>query len=425
MAGKGDAVVPAEVLYYGCLGLFGLGHVQQAAEWIDAHGEATNFSTANLYLEALLHLHRRQVDEALGCWTGIVQSDPAETLADILIERIKSEEERTLRELEIPSSFEEFVPLPYARQAAHRPGRKFHQPRKQKRKAPAQSGVSNEFDAEGDGRPRAGRRFAPGRIIAQVIGMPGVVPGLVAIAVLAGVLIAVVYLVPGAFRPVNWSGVLEDRLPAPPSGGSVIPAARLPEEPRFEYGDRDGVLAEYNRARQLALQGRPNQARFLLGKIELSNATFEIKERALLLRDSLPYLRIEHFEDALTPDQVFTSPYLLRGSQVHWRGRVSEPTVGDEALRFGLTQAIAVDPPANPSIPSLPEPGADRPASEAEGEGTAPTPAPPRRVIVSYATTPDRTRPELKTGQTVSVFAVVEKGDEFRLLLRARAVTVE
>lgn len=399
--------VPAEVLYYGCCALFGLGHIQQAGEWVDAHGEVTNYSPANLYLEAFLHLHKRSVDEALGCWTGIVQHDPSETLADVLIEKIKAEEERTLRELEtLPAAFEEFVPLPWARR--YTPGRSFHKPGKKSARPAGDSA------GEADSRPRstAGRRTnrTPRRgLLREIWNLPGLRPGLAGLVVLGLVAGGVAYFEPGSLVPGNWTGVLEDRLPLTPSGGAVVLPAELEGEVLFPYSDRAAVIAEYDRARELALQGLPNQARFLLGKIELSNATFEIKERALLLRDSLPYLRREHFQDALTPAQVAAQPYLLRGAQVFWRGRVKEPTGSGDSLRFLLDGAASVEPPANPSIPAA---GADSPAFQSLS------------VLVNFGQ-PGGTLPQLKAGQAVRVFGVLEENESGPLVIRAREVLPE
>lgn len=305
---QGTGVRP-EVLYAGACALFGLGHVLQAEEWVEAHGEATRYGADSLYLSAYLEIQKRRLDRALLLWTRIVQIDPAETFADQLIEKLKRSEAAVLNEAEKAAHFTRFVPLPEA---------------------------ARKIGARGAETRRPGRlRLDP----FWKLGLAAI--GLVALAVAIGLLFPQIATI---FEPDPYEAALET-LPEAPASGGVTPIERYTEEqPRFVYAAREEALMEYNQARGLIFEGRVNEARRLLGRIELSNASFEIKERALMLRDAIPPITSrENFKDPVEPDALRKDPYIYRNAQILWSGVARDVNVSGSSVRFFLEMPAVSD----------------------------------------------------------------------------------
>mgnify|MGYP001796918737 CR=1 FL=1 len=117
---QGERTGPA-ILYAGAVALFGLGHVHQSEEWVEAHGEATRYSAEHLYLAAYLEIHKRQSERALLLWTRILQIDPSQTFADGLIARLRGGEESVLKEVRDPAAFQRYGRRPICRRGGGSP----------------------------------------------------------------------------------------------------------------------------------------------------------------------------------------------------------------------------------------------------------------------------------------------------------------
>lgn len=348
---SGGEATPPAVLYAGACALFGLGHVLEAQEWVERHGERTRYDADHLYLAAYLELHRQRVDQALLLWTRIIQLNPADTFADSLIERARRGDAALAHELRTAGAFTRFVPLPGAAPGAER------------REAKAR-------------RPRT----AAPLVIATVL-----VLALAAVA-LGFYFDRIVRLVIGD----RFEAALNE-LPAPPSQGSVLPESAYGDErPRFVYATRDEALAEYNKARQMIGQAQVNRARLALGRIELSNASFEIKERALLLRDAIPLaLEAEELRDSVSAAQILKEPYLLRGAQVLWKGRATQVRRSGPALSLRL------------ALVDLPE----------------------AEVVALFAGADDEAAPSIQDGDLVQVFGDLGGVRGTRLTVQAREIS--
>ena len=160
------------------------------------------------------------------------------------------------------------------------------------------------------------------------------------------VIAAAVYLVPAFFTKDPFSHFQEE-LPEMPSSGSVIPLEEfVNERPRFIYEDSAEALKDYASARSFILQGQVNSALRKIGKIELSNAGFEIKERATLLREFIPVVDPAGFQDSPDMEDVFQEPYILRGAQVVWTGQVvSVQTTAEKRQKIILSREGPERPP--------------------------------------------------------------------------------
>jgi len=259
--------VDPEVYYLGSLALFGLGHVYQAEDWVRNFGKATGFGPDYQYLEAYIQLHHRRFDQALISWTAILQADPSQTLADQLIERVKQSEDMVLEDIRIPANFREYMPA-----------------RRLRTVRPAFSW-----------RPLG--RWA-------LIFLSG-----------TALLSLAFYL---------YRMRLEEKQPEllPPTHITLIPPAsyKKGDRPQFLYRSIDEIKADFAEIQRLQGEGRPNQVLRLLGKLELSNAGFEVKERASHLRQSVFFPA--DFADPLTVRQIQEAPFALRGARVRWKGSV-------------------------------------------------------------------------------------------------------
>ena len=327
---QNEAKTSPEALYYGCLALFGLGHIHQAEDWVAIQGAASEFNTRFLYLEAYLHLHGRNFEKALLNWTRILQLDPSETLADKLIEKLKGGESAVFREIRDPEAFRLFVPgagksVPARQNRSQRSG----VGRDAKVGAPSETadpGASGEAGRASEGKSKGTdifRRFVVFLILMAILGV-----GL-------GIIFPRFFgTVPGgsaAFDP--------QKLPEAPAGGAIIAPEQFDETPRFIYISADDVVRDYKRARRLLTEGMVNQAGYLIGKIELSNAGFEFKERARFLREFIPEISRENFRDPVSVTDVFNEPYLYRGAQVLWSGQIKNLTDTAAGARFFLVQS--------------------------------------------------------------------------------------
>ena len=327
----GDA--PAEIYFLAACALFGLGHVHQAGDWVREHGQLTDQGPDFLYLQAYLRLHSRNFREALLDYTRILQLDPSRTLADELIEKLKEGEDRVFREISDPANFVHYVPL---RARA-------------KKNVPPAAAVSGTPTGS-PGKSRAGAKSFPLRGVGIALG----------IIVLAGVGMGLLFAYApdmadmfARFRGGKASFPGRGDLPDVPARGTVIPREQFGDAPpRFIYEDRDAALKEFKRARAMIVRGAVNQARYLLGKIELSNAGFEIKERALLLRDVIPDVQREKFLDPVEIKAVHQEPYLFRGAQVIWTGVADDVRRGEKGLEFKLMRTNFPEAPIRVSWPS-------------------------------------------------------------------------
>lgn len=393
---------PAGVLYAGACALFGLGHILQAEEWVEAHGELTKYRAEHLYLAAYIELHKGRADRALLYWTRIVQDDPSETFADELIEKLKRGEQRVKSELNQPGAFVRYVPL-----------------------EPVDSKTRGSGNPVGVGDSR-GRAAAQGERTRDAFWW--LLAGIVLISVLSVGFGAYLDEILGLFAPDPYSAVQED-LPDVPAGGSVIrPDAYSDEAPRFIYPDKAAALAEYREAREKIGAGYPNQARYLLGRLELSNASFEIKERALLLRDAIPRVGVRDFRDPLDVASVLEEPYIYRDAQIDWRGRVAAPRASDAGVGFelilprGESGAIAE---AAPIDPAQSDPAAD--SADETGDATESAPGSSATVQVGVLFMAQQTEgggapPDLEAGQVVRVFGSVVKTSGGRITVHATEI---
>ncbi|MDH5654828.1 MAG: hypothetical protein OEZ34_02900 [Spirochaetia bacterium] len=296
--------LPPQIFYYGALSLFGLGHIRQAETWVENFERYSSDSVHALYLKAYQSLHRGKTDEALLCYTRILERDPSDTFADSLIERLRRGEKSIQRELEIPENFRNYFP-----------------------------GFNEEIsDPPMSGLPRSRDGFRPAVIFFIFLGV-----------LLIGI---AAYTVPKLFEKKHFSQ-FHDKLPEMPSSGSVIPADEyVDERPRFIYESSKDALKDYAAARNLILDGRVNSALRTIGKIELSNAGFEIKERATLLREFIPFINPDQFQDHVTIEEILSEPFILRGAQVIWSGKaVSVQKLDERRQRIIFSEKEMNQPP--------------------------------------------------------------------------------
>lgn len=310
--------IDARILYAGALALFGLGHILQSEDWIHLHGRRSKNQVDQLYLVAYLELHKGHPERALLCWTRILQLDPGDTFADRLIEKIRSSENQVLNLIREPDNFLRFVPLEIMESNKHATSAR-------------QSKANHNLKTK---KSEVFWRDPFWRLI-----------GIIILFVLS-LLVSLYFLhdLLQIFRPDPYAH-LEESLPRTPGSGNVVRLQEYEEDqPRFEYIDKEEALTEFKKARQYIVAGKVNRARYLLGKIELSNANFQIKERAIQLRDAIPYTDLDTFRDPISLQDLMQEPYMYRGAQLHWQARIlQEPDEQDKVLRYILNVHGAAD----------------------------------------------------------------------------------
>ncbi|MCB1175712.1 MAG: hypothetical protein KDK39_19210 [Leptospiraceae bacterium] len=307
-----------ERFYYGAaVALFALGHVHQAVRWIEFYGEVSQYGPGYYFLLAYLELHKGHPEQSLLHWTHILELDPANTFADPLIDELRSAEGRLLSRSQDANFFHQFIPLQYLEDPVQ-----------------WKAGQTKTQRVTQKERGRLGRWLFKNRsfwIRATFV----VAAGFLVFGLVQGLL----RLEPGAWITSAWEtlqGVDVD-LPVRPMNGTVNPADLYPagDLPQFMYPDKAAALRDFSQARELIVQGRPNQARKLLGKLELSNASFEIKERVLQLRDAIPRTQQIPADDRISLADLHAQPYILRGAEIDLDlTRVEHIRVQERILRF-------------------------------------------------------------------------------------------
>lgn len=388
---------PPGVLYAGACALFGLGHILQAEEWVEAHGGLTMYRADHLYLAAYIELHKERPERALLYWTRIVQDDPSQTFADSLIEKLKKGEQRVRLELGQPGAFLRYVPLDSIENSIG-----------------ADSAKSASGKSRGTGDPEQTRdRFW--WLLAGIVFLSAMSIGF---GVYLNEIVAL-------FAPDPYAAIRESLPDAPVRGAVIRPDSYTDDSPRFMYPEKEAALAEYREAREKIGAGFPNQARYLLGRLELSNASFEIKERVLLLRDAIPRVGRSDFRDPLDIGTVLEEPYIYRDAQVSWQGRVQNIRRSEQGLRFDLVVPHNVPASSRQASDDNLAQAADGPeAAETEIESETET-GPDRAGTVSvsvlylYETADREQTSELEDGQTLQIFGSVVKASNGRITVHA------
>jgi len=80
-------------LYFACISLFGLGHIQQSRRYYQELLELAGDSVSTRYIRAYLELQSRKPEEALVTLTSILELDPSDTRCDALVDQLKEDPE--------------------------------------------------------------------------------------------------------------------------------------------------------------------------------------------------------------------------------------------------------------------------------------------------------------------------------------------
>ena len=329
---KSEQAIPqkrAWSLYFACISLFGLGHVQQARRYYQELMEVGGDSVSSRYIQAYLELQSRKPEEALVTLTSILELDPSDTRCDALIEQIKEAPDLLAEYSRKRAGILDFFPgiAPERRSGGEADfdvqpniaakSTDSDAPRKGKLKPIGLKSAEGNRNQEYYEEPRKTR--IPTWLIAGV-------------SVLALTLAAV-----AGWRMVGKSDPLMDSdLPRPPGHSTVLPEAA--GEFNYYYDSKDLAVEDYEKARLAIEDGRVNQARKILGRLERSNVDFVFKERAKTLRQSIPLPRMGDFTDSVTMGEIESDPYSYRDAVFLWQGSVEtsrmSPTGADLRIRL-------------------------------------------------------------------------------------------
>ena len=383
-----------EILYTGACALFGLGHIHQAEQWMREHKSSAKQNSSYLYLTAYLALHRKQPEQALLDWTSILQLDPSQSFADQLIERIKRSEKQVIEEVATPDCFSRYVPVHLMEDYSTT------------NKAWLSLGKQG---IEKDRRAELGMQSRPYSSYSWKLKRSGLLVFLVLLGLALFFSLAknkkwdmarLLALLQGKAKELDLN------LPKAPSRGTLI----LPEQyqgkpPPFIYKERDAFIADYKKARRNILVGRVNQARLILGRLELSNVGFEIKKRVLLLRASIPFLERSDFYDSLSIQEVQAQPYLYRGAQIFWQAKLQ-----------------AIIPKAKEIILKLEKSGESKESSKGSSIENS-TGKENKVLLVSYTVPPSQKKEllaQLNTQNEIQVFGTFQSIESGQFKIQAR-----
>ena len=286
---------------------------------MDEYGKISNEDPFYFYLKAYLEIHYKQLDQALLSWTIILQKDPSQILADQLIERLKQNENQILADINYPENFKYYVPL------KNYPFEILDNLKSEKEK-----NISN--DKIEKIKLLISNFFFNKKLIIIIF------------------FIFLIFLFYLNFKTIkfkyytifNKPDKLLD-LPFAPQSGGVIPINKIKgESPKYIFENLDELTHNFNVARNLIQAKKTNLARVILTKIELSNASFEFKERAKLLFNAIPYIELNNFEDNVKIGNVYEQPILYRGAQVLWQVLLKNIKPSKDSLEL---EAISLENP--------------------------------------------------------------------------------
>lgn len=116
----------------------------------------------------------------------------------------------------------------------------------------------------------------------------------------------------------------------------IIDKIQKVQTPEF-YTSNEACIQDFNRAKWLIKEGKENDAMILLNKIDTSNANFRVKERVAFLKDFIIRNK-ERTVAAFSYKDVIQKPYLYKGINVKWQGKVA-----NYKKRNGITFQLLVN----------------------------------------------------------------------------------
>lgn len=101
----------------------------------------------------------------------------------------------------------------------------------------------------------------------------------------------------------------------------IIDKIQKVRTPEF-YASNEACIQDFNQAKWLIKEGKENDAMIVLNKIDASNANFRVKERVAFLKDFINRNR-ERTVAKFSYRDVIQKPYLYKGINVKWQGKVA------------------------------------------------------------------------------------------------------
>lgn len=332
-------------LYFACVSLFGLGHIQQARKYYQQLLELSGDSVSVRYIRAYLELQSRKPDEALVTLTSILELDPSDVRCDALIEQIKEDPEALAEYGRKRAGILDFFPG-IAPEKRKREGEDYESRQREGtghasdgdhaylfRSASESAGGPDYSDAGLSPIRFKGNRSA-GKDANSASGsrLPRMVILSAAFVLLLFAVWAGYHFGPGRSE----DPLMDSDLPRPPGHSAVLPSG-AGDFAHF-YDNKDAAVQDYEEARKAIEDGRVNQARKILGRLERSNIDFVFKERALSLRQSIGLPDMGDFRDSITLGEIENDPFSYRDAVFLWEAVVqkAEPSGTGMDLRVSL-----------------------------------------------------------------------------------------
>ena len=121
----------------------------------------------------------------------------------------------------------------------------------------------------------------------------------------------------------------------------VIDTIQKFKTPEF-YTSGEECIRDFNHAKWLIKEGKENEAMIILNKIDASNVQMKVKQRVAFLKDFIIRNRERTVAGYLYND-VIKKPYLYKGVNVKWRGKIANYKKQDGNHTFQLLINFAND----------------------------------------------------------------------------------
>lgn len=93
---------------------------------------------------------------------------------------------------------------------------------------------------------------------------------------------------------------------------------------RYRYKTREGIIADFEKAKQLLKAKKVNQCRFMLNRLIVSNADFQTREKSRIFLGFIPDLDYADFNDNITLADIFADVPLRKDSLIVVSGEIRD-----------------------------------------------------------------------------------------------------
>lgn len=105
----------------------------------------------------------------------------------------------------------------------------------------------------------------------------------------------------------------------------------------FEYDDRNVLIEDFEKAKDLLKNNKINRSRYLLQRIIHSNADFKSREKARIFLNFIPLPQHVDFKDPVKVSDILKEPELYANAVIRWEGVVLDLRKVDQGRQLRLS----------------------------------------------------------------------------------------